>query len=84
VDALAVADDARRRGVALALLAHAEALARARDLDGVALDTGLQNHAAQALYAAAGFERRSVTRAADAGIARIVGGPGFVSYVKPV
>jgi ribosomal protein S18 acetylase RimI-like enzyme len=84
VDALAVAEDARRRGVALELLAYAEARARARALEGVALDTGLQNTAAQALYAAAGFEQRTVVRAPDERTARTVGGPGFVSYFKRV
>src|SRR3954469_21929547 len=54
VDALAVDAAYRRRGVASALLAHAEATAVAAELDGVALDTGLQNEPARALYTATG------------------------------
>jgi ribosomal protein S18 acetylase RimI-like enzyme len=84
VDALAVAEDVRRRGVARALLAHAEELARARGLAGVALDTGLQNEAARALYVAVGFEPGTITRAATDEIARTVGGPGFISFYKEV
>src|SRR5687767_7661898 len=43
VDALAVAADARRRGVATALLEDAERLCAASRCSGVVLDTGLQN-----------------------------------------
>jgi ribosomal protein S18 acetylase RimI-like enzyme len=83
VDALAVDDRARRRGVASALLAEAERRAAQLDLAGVALDTGLQNTGAQALYEAYGFERGGERHARDERMARIVGGPGFVSYFKP-
>jgi ribosomal protein S18 acetylase RimI-like enzyme len=82
VDALAVADHARRRGVATALLDEAEALARRRGLDAVALDTGLDNAAARALYEQAGFRVTGIRRAPDEHVAREVGGPGFVSYLR--
>ena len=84
VDALAVDAAARRRGVATALLEDAMQLAGRRGLRGVALDTGLNNHAAQALYEACGFEAVGERRAPDERVARAVGGPGFVSYFKPV
>jgi|SRR4051794_14237033 ribosomal protein S18 acetylase RimI-like enzyme len=82
VDALAVAPAFRRRGVARRLLAEAEREAARAGLQGVALDTGLANAPARALYAAYGFAERDVRRAADDRIARAVGGPGFVSYFK--
>jgi ribosomal protein S18 acetylase RimI-like enzyme len=69
--------------VARRLLAEAEAEAARAGLRGVALDTGLTNAPARALYAAYGFAERDVRRAADARTARAVGGPGFVSYFKP-
>jgi ribosomal protein S18 acetylase RimI-like enzyme len=84
VDALAVAPDARRRGVARALLGEAERRAAAAGLSGVALDTGLENEAAQCLYEGYGFERRDVREAPDERTARAVGGPGFVSYFRSV
>lgn len=84
VDALAVDASARRRGVASALLGEAERLAGLRGLSGVALDTGLDNAAARALYEAHGFEAAGERRAPDERVARAVGGPGFVSYFKPV
>jgi len=84
VDALAVAEHARRRGVARALLDDAEALAQEAGAAGVALDTGVENDAAQALYASAGFERRGERRARDSRVARAVGGAGFISYFRPV
>jgi ribosomal protein S18 acetylase RimI-like enzyme len=83
VDALAVHPGFRRRGVARRLLAEAEAEAVRAGLRGVALDTGLTNAPARALYAAYGFAERDVRRAADDRTARAVGGPGFVSYFKP-
>ena len=82
VDALAVDAGARRRGVATALLHEAERQAARHRLGGVALDTGLQNTVAQALYEAYGFARGAVRAAPDERIARAVGGPGFVSYFK--
>ena len=45
----------RRRGVARALLAEADRLAAAQGLRGVALDTGIENRAARALYQRSGF-----------------------------
>jgi ribosomal protein S18 acetylase RimI-like enzyme len=82
VDALAVDAGWRRRGVARRLLEEAEREAAHAGLRGVALDTGLANAPARALYAAYGFAERDVRRAADDRIARAVGGPGFVSYFK--
>jgi len=84
VDALAVAPDARRRGVATALLDEAVRQARDRGASGVALDTGLRNDSARALYEAYGFERRDERRAPDERTARAIGGPGFVGYYKPL
>jgi ribosomal protein S18 acetylase RimI-like enzyme len=84
VDALAVDPEARRHGGATALLHDAEATAARSGLRGVSLDTGLQNHAAQALYATFGFTVRGERRAADERAAAAIGGPGFVSYFKPL
>lgn len=82
VDALAVGATARRRGVARALLAEAERLAAGSGARGVALDTGLANASARALYEGYGFVARDERRAPNEGVARTVGGPGFVSYFK--
>jgi ribosomal protein S18 acetylase RimI-like enzyme len=84
VDALAVDPSFRRRGIARALLADAERDAAHAGLEGVALDTGLQNAAARALYEATGFREREIRRAPSAGAAAAIGGPGFVSYAKRV
>lgn len=84
VDALAVATDARRQGVATRLLDEASRLAAVRGLRAVALDTGVENAAGRALYAAVGFEPRGEHRAPDARTAKIVGGAGFVSLQRPV
>jgi ribosomal protein S18 acetylase RimI-like enzyme len=84
VDALAVEPAFRRRGVARGLLAWAEESAAAADLGGVALDTGLHNAAARALYEGAGYRQREVRRAPSEAIARAIGGPGFVGYFKPL
>jgi ribosomal protein S18 acetylase RimI-like enzyme len=82
VDALAVDPAFRRRGVASALLRHAEAFAAAHGLEGVALDTGLHNEPARALYEASGYAEREVRRAPSPAVAEAIGGPGFVSYLK--
>ena len=82
VDALAVRGDWRRRGVARTLLEIAEHQARRDGATGVALDTGLGNAPARALYEACGFTRGSFRRAPDERIERAIGGPGFVSYFK--
>jgi ribosomal protein S18 acetylase RimI-like enzyme len=83
VDALAVAPGWRRRGVAGALLDRAQETAARAGLDGVALDTGLANDGARALYEGRGFAVREVRRAPNPRAARAVGGPGFVAYFKP-
>jgi len=82
VDALAVAEPARRHGVARALLDDASQRARESGATGVALDTGLGNLGGQALYEACGFERTEVRTALDPATARAIGGPGFVSYFR--
>jgi len=82
VDALATDAAHRRRGVARALLAEAERLAAAAGLEGVALDTGIENRAARSLYERAGFTPTSLRPAPDERTARAVGGSGFVGYVK--
>lgn len=83
VDALAVTEAARRRGVARALLDEATRQAREAGATGIALDTGVRNRDAQALYEAYGFARTDVRTALDPATARAIGGPGFVSYFKP-
>ena len=75
VDALATSPRARRRGAARALLAEAERQARVRGLPAVALDTTLDNEAARALYAGAGFDEIAY-RPPSHGL------PGFVALVK--
>jgi ribosomal protein S18 acetylase RimI-like enzyme len=84
VDALAVAPDARRQGVARALLADAEAIARAEGATGVSLDTGLENAPARRLYEASGYIERDTRRARDEAAARAIGGAGFVGFFKPL
>ena len=82
VDALAVAPGWRRRGVARALLAEADRLAAAQGLRGVALDTGIENRAARALYQRSGFLQGGLRPVPDERSARAIGGSGFVGYVK--
>lgn len=82
VDALAVDPGYRRRGIAQRLLDHAQHEAGRAGLHRIALDTGLQNAAARALYQRYGFGEREVRRAPDDRTARALGGPGFVAYVK--
>lgn len=82
IDALAVDQGHRRQGVARALLEDAEDRARRAGLAGLALDTGLHNAPARALYAAYGFHQHDVRRAPDERTARAIGGPGFVGYFK--
>jgi ribosomal protein S18 acetylase RimI-like enzyme len=83
VDALATAPEHRRRGIATALLADAERRAQSAGLKGVALDTGIENRAARALYERYGFTQRGLRPAPDERTARAVGGSGFIGYVKP-
>jgi ribosomal protein S18 acetylase RimI-like enzyme len=82
IDALAVAPAFRRRGIARHLLRVAEDEAKRAGCARIALDTGLQNHGAQALYNAYGFVEREIRRAPDDRTARALGGPGFVGYLK--
>jgi len=83
VDALATDPGHRRRGIARALLAEADRMAAAAGLDGVALDTGIENRAARALYEHAGFDPHSLRPVPDERTARALGGSGFVGYLKP-
>jgi ribosomal protein S18 acetylase RimI-like enzyme len=83
VDALATDPAHQRRGVATALLADAERLAQLAGLAGLALDTGIENRPARALYERYGFSSRGLRPAPDERTARAVGGSGFVGYVKP-
>lgn len=57
VKSMFVAPDARGRGVARALLAHLEGVARGMDLPVLRLETGNLLEPAIALYAAQGFVR---------------------------
>ena len=82
VDALAVHPAFRRRGVARRLLAEADRCAAEAGARGVALDTGLENADARALYESAGFKLRQERRAPDAQMARAIGGPGFAAYFR--
>jgi ribosomal protein S18 acetylase RimI-like enzyme len=77
VDALATDQGFRRRGAAQALLDEAERQARGHGLPAVTLDTTIDNDAARALYAAAGFDEVAY-RAPARGL------PGFVALVKPL
>lgn len=54
---LYVAEQARRQGVARALMIHAVEQARQRGAGRVELQTGRDNHAAQALYQGLGWQR---------------------------
>jgi ribosomal protein S18 acetylase RimI-like enzyme len=51
----------RRRGIARALVQHAESLVLARGATGLLLFTGRQNVVAQSFYERLGFESRSIT-----------------------
>ena len=82
VDALAVAPAYRRQGIAQVLLEAAGEDARRAGARVLALDTGIENEGAQALYARAGFAVRATTRAPDAATAAALGGSGFISYAK--
>ncbi len=82
VDALAVAPEARRRGVARTLLDAAADEARGAGARILALDTGIENEDAQALYLATGFAERARVAVPDARTARALGGEGFVSYAR--
>jgi ribosomal protein S18 acetylase RimI-like enzyme len=84
VDALAVDADFRRRGVAKHLLEVAETEAVNAGCARIALDTGLTNHGARALYDSYGFREREIRRAPDDRTARALGGPGFIGYLKDV
>lgn len=82
VDALATDPAFRRRGVARALLAEADRLAAAAGLEGVALDTGIENRPARRLYESAGFVSRGLRPAPDERTAIVLGGAGFIGYLR--
>jgi ribosomal protein S18 acetylase RimI-like enzyme len=84
VDALAVDPAWHRRGIARRLLDDAETEAARAGLGSVALDTGLHNAPARALYEAYGFGEREIRRAPNERTARALGGPGFIGYFKAV
>jgi ribosomal protein S18 acetylase RimI-like enzyme len=75
IDALGTSPEFRRRGVASALLAAAEARARRLGLGRVSLETEVDNEAARALYERCGFEP------GEAG-GQLRGLPRYVAYVK--
>jgi ribosomal protein S18 acetylase RimI-like enzyme len=75
IDALATSQDYRRRGVAAALLEHAEKLARDGGFAWLALDTTASNSGARALYERYGFEVGQEVPAAPPI-------PAMVGYVK--
>jgi ribosomal protein S18 acetylase RimI-like enzyme len=77
IDALATDPGFRRQGAARALLEEAEHEARAHGLPAVSLDTTMNNEAARALYAAAGYDEVAY-RAPSRTL------PGFVALVKPL
>jgi len=77
IDALAVDDALRRRGIARALLDHAEHNARELGLSAVALETALENKPARALYLGAGYEEVAYRPA-------VRGLPALVALVKPL
>ena len=77
VDALATDPALGRRGAAQALLDEAERQAHAHSLPAITLDTTMNNDAARALYARAGFDEVAY-RAPSRRL------PGFVALVKPV
>lgn len=81
VDALAVAETRRGGGVGRALLEDAEERARAAGCTSLALETQLENGAAQRLYEAAGFTERA-RRTAAPEVVRRIGATGYVAYVK--
>jgi ribosomal protein S18 acetylase RimI-like enzyme len=82
IDALAVDPAYRRLGVARRLLKIAEGEALRHGLRRLALDTGLHNAPARALYRDYGFTEREIRRAPDERTAKALGGPGFVGYLK--
>ncbi len=62
VTELFVEEAFRRRGIARALLAEAETLARGLGAPGIILFTGLKNETAQVFYRAVGYHDYAITR----------------------
>src|SRR6266436_9439203 len=56
---LFVVPEARRRGIARALMSRAQAFARESRAKGLVLETAVDNHAAQALYESLGWHRQT-------------------------
>lgn len=81
IDALAVAEEARGRGVAQALLHDAEERARLAGCTALALETQLDNGGARRVYESFGF-RQGAHYEAEPRVARLLGTPGYVAYVK--
>jgi ribosomal protein S18 acetylase RimI-like enzyme len=79
VDALATAEDSRRRGVAPALLAAAREAAGAGGYAHLALETEVENAAARALYRSAGFAETDVLPAIEPSL-----GEGYVCLECPI
>jgi ribosomal protein S18 acetylase RimI-like enzyme len=81
VDALAVAPAARRRGLGRALLAAAEARARAEGCSSLALDTAVGNEPARALYESFGMVAGESVPAGRSAALGALGG-AWQPYVK--
>lgn len=77
VDSLATSAGFRRRGVAWALLARAEADARDRRCTHLALETEIENAGARSLYRRAGFAETETLPPVERGL-----GEGYVCLVK--
>ena len=79
VDLLVVAPASRRLGVARALIAHAESVARQAGCSLLAVDTDLGNGPARSLYRSMGMAEGAVVRTPP-GLR--IPGDGWIAYVK--
>jgi len=82
VDSLAVAHPLRHRGLARALLEHAEARARRAGCRTLALDTEQHNRAARALYESAGMTAQRTVPLPAAAQAAGLSMTAWVAYAK--